>query len=79
MVFCHADRVTGQEWLKVEEIVWVKVMEDKAKGSGFWKAVDSWDEARWEGKQAMRRADKGVAKAAWASKIAYKSEEGRRL
>ena len=41
---CHADRVVGQDWLRVRGVVWIRVVEDRAKGDGFWKAVEAWDE-----------------------------------
>ena len=41
-VFCHADRVVGQDWLRVGQEAWVKVMEDKARGEGSAKGAQAW-------------------------------------
>ena len=79
-VFCHADRVVGQDWLRVGQGAWVKVMEDKARGGGSWKAVEAWDLVRWEEDQARRKAEEAVEVAARASRIAYESvEKGKRM
>ena len=34
-VFCHADRVVRQDWLRVREAVWVRVMEERARQTGL--------------------------------------------
>ena len=74
-VFCHADRVKGRDWLRVREAVWVKVMEDKAKGDGLWKAIDAWDDVRWGEHQAQKKANEAAAVAARASQPACQAVE----
>ena len=79
-VFCHADKVVGQDWLRVGGSVWVKVMEDLARGKGSWKAVEAWDPIRWRQELARREAQRAVDVAAKASRIACKSvEKGKRM
>ena len=54
-VFCHADRVEGQGWLKIGEGVRVKVVEDKGREEESWKAAEVMDETRWKRKKQKRR------------------------
>ena len=79
-MFCHADRVVGQDWLRVGGWVWVKVMEDLARGSGSWKVVEAWEQERWEQEKARREAQRAVDLAERASRIALRSvQNGKRM
>ena len=79
-VFCHADRVMKQDWLRVGGIVWAKVVEDKARGGGSWKATDAWDPVRWDEERANQKAMEAVRMATKASRIACQSvEKGQRM
>ena len=74
-VFCHSDRVVGQNWLRQGDAVWATVVEDKARGDESWKATQVMDQLRWEEKQAKKNAEKALATATRASKVACKSME----
>ena len=74
-VFCHMDRIVGQQWLRVGGDVWVKVVEDPSKGEGFWKAAEAWEASRWDREQARRKAQSAVDVATKASRIAFQSIE----
>ena len=79
-VFCHADRVVGRNWLREGDLVWVRGVEDKAKGPGFWKATEAMDSARWEEGRANREAGKALEVAGRASKVVINSvEKGIRM
>ena len=39
---CHVERVVGLDWLRVREVAWIRVVEDKAKRYGYWKVVEAW-------------------------------------
>ena len=79
-VFCHADRVVGQDWLRVGSKAWVKVVEDRAREEKSWKAAEAWEPARWEEEQARRKAEEAVKTAAKAAQIACRSvEKGQKL
>jgi len=72
-VFCHADRVVGQDWLGIREKVWVKIVEDKTRKEESWKAVEAWQGPRWEEELARKKAKEAMDVAAKAARIAAQS------
>ena len=72
-VFCHADKIVGQAWLKEKRKVWLKVTEDRAKGPDFWRGVKVWEETRWKEEEARRRAKEAVEVTARAAKVAHQA------
>ena len=71
----YRNRVVGQNWLKVGESAWLKVIQDKARGEGSYKAQEAWDNRSWEKKEAKKKAEEALKVAARATKVAAKAVE----
>ena len=79
-VFCHADRVVGQDWLKVGGGVWATARVDKTRALEPWRTVEAWEERRWEAEQTKKKAQEAMDVAARASKIAAQTvEDSKRM